>query len=73
MNEFLGRLLGSNPWMDLFFGYKRLVSDSLWLRLSPVGPSNNQAGDSLWIAYSPGRVSNHSVRHRDSAAHCQQT
>lgn len=44
VNIFLGRLLGSNRWMDLFFLYKRLIPDSLWLRLASSGFGNNQAG-----------------------------
>jgi hypothetical protein len=33
MNLFLPDMLGSNPWMKLTFGIKRLIPDSLWMRL----------------------------------------
>ena len=44
MNIFLGDLLGSTAWMKVFFTYKRVLSDSLWLQLAAKGTGNNPAG-----------------------------
>ena len=44
MNVFLGDLLGSTAWMKVFFTYKRVLSDSLWLQLASQGTGNNPAG-----------------------------
>jgi hypothetical protein len=44
MNVFLGDLLGSTPWMKVFFTYKRVLSDSLWLQLASKGTGSSPAG-----------------------------
>jgi hypothetical protein len=44
MNIFLGELLGSTAWMRVFFTYKKVLSDSLWLQLAAKGTGNNPAG-----------------------------
>jgi hypothetical protein len=44
MNVFLGDLLGSTAWMKVFFTYKRVLSDSLWLQLASKGTGNNPTG-----------------------------
>lgn len=42
-NIFIGKLLGSNLWMNLFFFYKRLISDERWMRMAATGSNNNPA------------------------------
>jgi hypothetical protein len=44
MNIFLGDLLGSTAWMKVFFTYKRVLSDSLWLQLASRGTGSGAAG-----------------------------
>ncbi len=40
-NIFIGKLLDSNLWMNLFFFYKRLISDERWMRMASSGSNNN--------------------------------
>lgn len=41
-NIFVANMLGSNLWMRLFFLYKRLITDRVWLRLAASGSANNE-------------------------------